>query len=57
MDSESLKGCVAGAKGVVGAGWEAGVSEGVEIVCFSDFCKDAGQEVMAGHVQEVAHAG
>ena len=48
---------MAGAKGVIGAGWEAGVSEGVEVVCFGNFCKDAGQEVMAGHVQEVAKAG
>ena len=45
-----MEGCVAGAKGVIGADWEAGMSKGVEVVCFSDFCKDAGKEVMAGHV-------
>ena len=52
-----MEGFVASAKGVVGEGGEARVSEWVEIVRFSDFCKDAGQEVMLGHVQEVAEAG
>ena len=42
---------------VVGEGGEARVSEWVEIVCFGNFRKDAGQEVMLGHVQEVGKAG
>ena len=44
-------------EGVVGEGGEAGVSKWVEIVRFSDLCKDVGQEVMLRHVQEVAKAG
>ena len=46
----------ASAKGVVGEGWEAWVAKWVKIVGFCDFCKDAGEEVMAWHVQEVAIA-
>ena len=48
---------VASAKGVVGKGWEAWVAKWVEIVGFCDFGKDAGYEVVAWHVQEVAVAG
>ena len=56
MYGEALELGVAGAEGVVGEGWEAWVAKWVQIVGFCDFCKDAGEEVMVWHVQEVAVA-
>ena len=56
MYGEALELSVASAKGVVGEGREACVAKWVEIVGFSDFCHNAGEEVMGWHIQEVAEA-
>ena len=34
-----------------------GFPSGWRIFCFGDLCKDVGQEVMLGHVQEIAKVG